>query len=237
LGWSEPGARLKLSAPALVASGVLLVAALAWVWIVRGSMPMTGLRLGPPASFAAVWTVMMAAMMLPSALPLLYRFGQEAEGRAQWLPATGLLTATYLAVWLGFGLLLYLAYAALGMPWPNQPIVGAAAIGLAALYGLTPLKRAGQARCRQLCALHQALPFNLLRAGVVAGFRYGLSCLGCDALLMMAMLAVGMTNLAWAVLVSILAVLYRFVPRPGLRYELLVSLALAGAAVAYLLSI
>jgi predicted metal-binding membrane protein len=236
LGRSEPGAHFDPSAPALVAGGVLLVAALAWVWVVRASMAMAGMGLGPLASFAAVWTVMMAAMMLPSALPLLYRFAQEGEGRRYWFPATGLLAATYLAVWLGFGLLLYLAYAALGMPWPNKPIVGAAAIALAALYGLTPLKQAGQARCRQLCALHEALPFNLLRAGAVAGFRYGLSCLGCNALLMVAMLAVGMTNLGWAVLASILAVLYRFVPRPGLRYQLLVSLALAAAAVAYLLS-
>ena len=51
---------------------------------------------------------------------------------------------------------------------------------------------------------------------------------------MTAMLAVGMTNLGWAVLVSIFAVLYRFVPRAGMRYELLVSLTLGAAAVAYL---
>ena len=195
---------------------------------------MGGTGLGPPGSFAAGWTLMMAAMMLPSALPLLYRFGQEVEGRRHWPLAVGLLGATYLAVWLGFGLVLYLIYTALGMPWPNQPTVGAAVIGLAAIYGLTPLKQAGQARCRELCALHEPLPFNLLRAGAVAGFRYGLSCVGCNALLMTAMLAVGMTNLGWAVLVSIFAVLYRFVPRAGMRYELLVSLTLGAAAVAYL---
>jgi predicted metal-binding membrane protein len=183
----------------MLAGGVLLVAGLAWVWVIRGSMAMGGTGLGPPGSFASAWTLMMAAMMLPSALPLLYRFGQEMQRRRHWPLAAGLLGGTYLAVWLGFGLVLYVVYAALGMPWANQPIVGAAAIGLAAIYGLTPLKQAGQARCRELCALHEPLPFNLLRAGAVAGVRYGISCLGCNALLMAAMLAVGMTNLAWAV--------------------------------------
>ncbi|HEX6348790.1 MAG TPA: DUF2182 domain-containing protein [Candidatus Dormibacteraeota bacterium] len=192
---------------------------------------MGGMGLGPPASFAGGWTLMMAAMMLPSALPLLYRFGQEMESRRHWPLAAGVLAGTYLAVWLGFGLALYVIYTALGMPWPNQPIVGAAAIGLAAIYGLTPLKRAAQARCRELCSLHQPLPFNVWRAGAVAGFRYGLSCLGCNAFLMAAMLAVGMTNLAWAVLVSVFAVLYRLVPRrSGLRFEVLVSLTLGVAA-------
>jgi predicted metal-binding membrane protein len=218
----------------VLCGGVLLVAGLAWVWTIRGSMAMGGMGLGPPGSFAAGWTLMMAAMMLPSVLPLLYRFGQEVERRRHWPLAAGLLGLTYLTVWLGFGLVLYTIYTALGMPWPNQPVIGAAVIGLAAIYGLTPPKQAAQARCRELCALHEALPFNVFRAGAVAGFRYGLSCLGCNALLMAAMLAVGMTNLAWAVLVSAFAVLYRFVPRPGPRYEVLVSLTLGVAAVAYL---
>jgi predicted metal-binding membrane protein len=164
------------------------------------------------------------------------RFGQEVEGRRHRLAATALMATTYLAVWLAFGVLVYIAYTALRMPWPSQRIAGAVAIGLAALYGLTPLKRAAQARCRELCALHEPLPFDVLRAGGVAGFRYGVSCLGCNAFLMVAMPAVGMTNLAWAAVVAGLAVLYRVIPRPGRRYEFLVSAALAAGAVAYLFS-
>ncbi len=231
---TEPEAHPKLSAPTFVAGGVLVVAGLTWAWVVRGSATMGEMGLGRPASFAAGWTLMMSAMMLPSALPLIYRFGLKSEGSRQWLPATGLLGGTYLAVWLGFGLVLYLIYTALGMPWPNQSTVGATAIALAALYGLTPLKRAGQARCRELCALHEPQPVNLLRAGALSGFRYGLSCLACNAFLMAAMLVLGMANLGWALLVSTLAVLYRLVPRPGQRYELLVSVVLAVVAVAYL---
>jgi hypothetical protein len=48
-----------------------------------------------------------------------------------------------------------------------------------------------------LCALHGPLPFNLMRSAVVAGARYGLSCLGCSAALMVAMVLLGMSSLWW----------------------------------------
>ena len=233
---ARPARQFELSTPAVLAGVVLLIAAAAWAWVLHGSMAMGGMGQGPPGSFAIAWTLMMAAMMLPSALPLMYRFGEGVQRRRRWVFGVAVLGGTYLAVWVGFGLILYLAYTAVGMPWPEQPVVGAAAIGVAAIYGVTPLKRAAQARCRELCALHEPLPFNVLRAGAAAGLRYGVSCLGCNGLLMAAMVAVGMTNLAWAVLVSVLAVLYRLVPMPGLRYEVLVSVGLASVAVVYLLT-
>jgi len=62
---------------------------------------------------------------------------------------------------------------------PGHP--AGVALVLAGIYGLTPIKRASQARCRELCALHGPLPFNLLRSAVTAGLRYGLSCAGCSA--------------------------------------------------------
>jgi hypothetical protein len=41
------------------------------------------------------------------------------------------------------------------------------------------------------------LPFKLMRSAMVAGGRYGLSCLGCTAGLIVAMVLIGMSNLAW----------------------------------------
>jgi predicted metal-binding membrane protein len=66
------------------------------------------------------------------------------------------------------------------MPWPNQELAGRAALVVAGLYALTPLKRANEAWCRELCAVHGSLSFNLVRSAVVVGARYGLSCLGCS---------------------------------------------------------
>ena len=67
---------------------------------------------------------MMAAMMLPSAIPLVYRFARQAEGRRARPVALAVLALVYLAVWLAFGVACYLAYNALGHvpgatgPWP-----------------------------------------------------------------------------------------------------------------------
>jgi predicted metal-binding membrane protein len=155
---------------------------------------------------------MMAAMMLPSATPLVFEFARSAERRRLWRTATALLGATYLGVWLAFGALGYALYVALGMPWPNQQLVAGAALVIAGLYALTPAKRASEARCRELCALHGPLPFNLMRSAVVVGARYGLSCLGCTAGLMVAALLIGMTNLVWMIVLTALVLAYKLAP-------------------------
>src|SRR5438067_12308184 len=187
----------EISAPAVMALAFLIVAAVAWiVTIIRmSSMDDMTMGLGPPGPFVVAWTVMMAAMMLPSAMPLMFEFARNAERRRGWRVATGVLGLTYLGVWLAFGVMCYLLYTALGMPWPNQALIGGAALVIAGLYALSPLKRASEARCRELCAVHGPLPFNLMRSAMVAGGRYGLSCLGCSAGLMAAMVLIGLANL------------------------------------------
>src|SRR5439155_1159407 len=103
---------------------------------------------------------------------------RTAEGRRGWPVATGVLAVTYLGVWLMFGVVCHAIYAAVSMPWPNQAVVVGLALVLAGVYSLSPIKRASQARCRELCALHGPLPFTLMRSAAVAGVRYGLTCLG-----------------------------------------------------------
>jgi predicted metal-binding membrane protein len=189
--------------------------------------------LGPIESFAATWVVMMAAMMLPSAIPLVLEFARTAERRAGWQLATGVLAVAYLGVWLLFGVVCHAIYTALGMPWPNQATVVALALGLAGLYSLSPLKRASQARCRELCALHGPLPFNLIRSAAVSGVRYGLSCIGCSAALMVAMVLLGMSSLWWAVVFGVIVLFYKWAPPLRMRYELALSAALVALGVVY----
>src|SRR2546422_10322825 len=98
------------------------------------------------------------------------------------------------------------------MPWPNQATVAGLALALAGIYSLSPIKRANQARCRELCALHGPLPFNLMRNAVVVGARYGLSCLGCSAGLMVAMVLIGMASPWWAAILAVVVFLYKVAP-------------------------
>src|SRR5437879_963020 len=229
----------ELAKPMVAALVVLAVAGVAWAAMVQQSRSMAGMDgmdmgLGPIESFAATWVVMMAAMMLPSAIPLVLEFARAAERRRGWQVATGVLVGTYLGVWLMFGVVCYAVYTALRMPWPNQAVVVGLALALAGIYSLSPIKRASQARCHELCALHGPLPFNLIRSATVAGARYGLSCLGCSAVLMVAMVLLGMSRLWWAVM-GIVVLIYKFAPPLRMRYELVLSAALVAVGLAYVM--
>jgi predicted metal-binding membrane protein len=230
-------ARQELAKPMVAALVVLAVAGVSWAAMVHHSRAMAGMDmdmgLGPIEAFAATWLVMMAAMMLPSAIPVVLEFARTAEGRRGWQVATGVLAVTYLGVWLVFGVVCYAVYTAARMPWPNQAVVVGLALALAGVYSVSPIKRASQARCRELCALHEPLPFNLMRSAAVAGARYGLSCLGCSAALMVAMVLIGMSSLWWAVILGIVVLIYKVAPPLRLRSELALSLALVALGVAY----
>jgi predicted metal-binding membrane protein len=213
----------------------LIVAAVAWtVTIARmSSMDDVTMGLGAIGPFALAWTVMMAAMMFPPAMPLMFEFARNAERRRGWRFATAVLGMTYLGVWLAFGVVCYLLYNALGMPWPNQALLGGATLVVAGLYALTPLKRASEARCRELCAVHGPLPFNLMRSAIVAGGRYGLSCLGCSAGLMVAMVLIGVSNLIWMIALTAVIFIYKLAPAPTLRWVSALSAAVVALGVFY----
>src|ERR671936_993441 len=234
----KPVAETALTRPVITGSAVLIVAVAAWTLTARQMTAATmGMRigLGPPAAFAGTWAAMMTAMMLPSALPFFGAFTRDFGRRRGWQPATVVLGGSYLAVWLLFGLLAYLVYTVVRMPWPEQRWVGGAVLVLAAIYALTPLRRSSQERCHELCALHGPLPFSLTRSAAVAGIRYGLTCVGCTAGPMLAMLVVGMTSLAWAGVLAGLVLIYKLAPPLTLRRELLVSTGIVALGAAYVL--
>ena len=235
-------ARQELARPMVAALVVLSVAGVAWAAMAHHTHAMAAMDgmdmgLGPIESFAVTWVVMMAAMMLPSAIPVVLEFAQRAEGRRGWPVATGVLALTYLGVWLIFGVVCYALYTAARMPWPNQAVVVGLALALAGVYSVSPIKRASQARCRELCALHGPLPFNLLRSAAVAGVRYALSCLGCSAALMVAMVLIGMSTLWWSVILGIVVLVDKLASPLRMRHELVLALALAVLGVAYVIAV
>jgi predicted metal-binding membrane protein len=225
----------EIAAPAVIALAFLIVAAFAWALTIAQSRSMGDMTrgLGSIGRFAAGWAVMMAAMMLPSATPLVFEFARNAEGRRGWQAATAMLGVTYLGVWLAFGIVCYALYNSVGMPWPNQGLIGGVALVIAGMYALTPVKRVSEAWCRELCALHGPLPFNLMRSAVVAGARYGLSCLGCSAGLMLAMVLIGMSNLVWMIVLTAVVLAYKIAPAATLRWRLAMSAAVVALGILY----
>ena len=206
------------------AAVTVAVAAICWVAVLvqMNAMSMgSGMGLGSLGSFAGLWTVMMAAMMLPTAVPLVRGFVHRNRMRRGWPGATTVLAAVYLLVWTGFGVVAYYGFSTIQMvrpqslPWVQ---VTGAAIALAGLYALTPVRRTCQARCRALCRDTREMQRRPVPSALATGFEYGVNCIGCSGGLMVALLFVGVSNIAWMVIVSAIVLIYKVAP-PSLRVE------------------
>jgi predicted metal-binding membrane protein len=178
-----------------------------WSWIVVMARDMYGPMTGASAWMMtphwdaphllllwAMWAVMMAAMMLPSALPMILLAESAARG---YLLALG-----YIAVWAVFSLGATALQWGLGqtlilnpMMEVSSPIAGAALLILAGIYQWTPLKNA----CLATCQSPMAFVARRWRSGSWGAFRmgaeHGVYCVGCCWALMLLLFAGGVMNL------------------------------------------
>jgi len=192
-----------------------------------GSLLMPGMMDWSGADLLLVflmWTVMMAAMMLPSAAPLLLliariNYGRFSSQRA--FVATGIFGLGYLAVWAGFSLLATLAQwglleARLVSPMMESasPWLSAALLAAAGAYEFTPLKNACLARCRSPLSVLMTQWREGFAGAWVLGLRHGAWCTGCCWLLMALLFVFGVMNLAWIAALSLLVVLEKLLRRP-----------------------
>jgi predicted metal-binding membrane protein len=154
------------------------------------------------APLLAMWALMAAAMMLPTALPALATHDEIAT--ANGTGGQGALAAGYLAVWLGFAVAAAGAQAGLARMLGAPTLGGPAAAGLlicAAAYQVSPLKRACLARCRQpLTFFFQHWDEGPWRMGL----RLGAVCLGCCWALMALALIGGAMSLGLMALATLL---------------------------------
>jgi len=219
-----------------IAPGVLLVAVAAACWAVtfdrmRGMDMGPGTDLGALGWFAGIWLTMMAAMMLPSLVPMVQAHARMSRREQAPRPALGamLFAAGYLVAWLGAGLLAFALIkvaGSLSVPWlawdRGGRYVAGGVILTAALYELTPLK----ARCLRHCR-QPSLLAERWRAGASGAARTGVEhgglCIGAGWALMGALFAVGVMNLAWMVVIAALVAIEKLLPRAGV--------AIAGTAV------
>lgn len=167
----------------------------------------------------------MAAMMLPSAAPIVVAYTGIGGDRG----STPTFVLGYLAVWMTYGLAAYLV----GMELPNWSWFGGAGLLLAGLYQLTPLKNVCLRNCRA--------PFGFVmrrwRGGPVGAFSMGVEhgawCAGSCTGLMVALFGLGMTNLAWMAAVALLIVVEKALPS-GERAARVTGFALIAAGTAVL---
>jgi predicted metal-binding membrane protein len=219
----------------------LLFAVAAAAWALSAER-MAGMDAGPGADlgdlgwFAVSWLVMMAAMMLPAATPMVAAYGSRAVPAG----ATAAFAAGYLAAWVAAGLVAYAAIEAgrsldlafLGWEEGGRS-VAAAVIAGGGLYQLTTVKRAFLRRCRE----RGAFLTNRWRTGRLGAVRMGMEhggfCVGCCWLLMAAWFALGWMSLTWMVLVAGLIAAERLLPwRRAARLAVAVALVVLGSAVA-----
>ena len=177
--------------------------------------PWTGL--GTLGWFLGIWIVMMAAMMLPSAIPVVGLYARLARDRTA--VASLVFASGYLAVWTLAGL------AAFGVAGVGSQVVGnslswdhggrwvaGAALLCAAAYQLTPLKDA----CLSMCRTPLGLLLGSWRPGRLGGFRLGLTsglwCAGCCWALMTSLFALGVMSIAWTAIVAALVALEKMLP-------------------------
>ncbi len=152
------------------------------------------------------WALMIAAMMLPTTLPLLEMFRRMTAQRTDAGRLVALAVAGYLVAWLGFGLLAHgldtLVHAlALRVPWiaGNGWAVGAAVLAGAGLFQFSALKYRCLEKCRAPLGFviehwHGRTP---ARDALRLGLDHGLFCVGCCWALMLLMFVVGTGSLGW----------------------------------------
>ena len=228
------GAAWRERGTLLTAAVLAAVAAAAWAALVLPSAEPTMGEMAEPASapsmatldpgqagtFLLAWLVMMTAMMLPSAMPMIIVARATATGSAlQRAAYTAAFSFGYLLVWGAVGVVVYLAQqGALGLansvPVVREawPWVVALVVAGAGVYQLSPLKDVCLAQCRS--------PFSFIltrwRAGIGGGLelgvRHGAYCLGCCWALMVVLVVAGAMGLAWVALIAFVIFVEKLLP-------------------------
>ncbi|MDX1460878.1 MAG: DUF2182 domain-containing protein [Xanthomonadales bacterium] len=210
----------------LVAVSLVVVSLLSWAWMFAGAgMGMSGLEMtrhslmgmdmmGAPewtVSHAlvmfAMWWIMMIAMMLPSASPVVLLATalnrRAAPGRKPFGPAAAF-TLGYLLAWALFSGLAVVAQWLMqsaelvdGMLRSRSTAINATLLLLAGSWQFTPWKHACLRHCRGPLAFLTRRSGQGKLGAVRTGIEHGLYCLGCCWFLMVLLFVGGVMNLLW----------------------------------------
>lgn len=244
---AAPPGRLLREQPALsLAVSALSIAGwvfLAWLAldmetpVAQLAMPISAdWSAGNLLAVAAMWAVMMVAMMLPSALPMVLVFAEVARRSGEPARARAFAGA-YLLMWLAFAGAATLAQWMLQrlgrvdpMAVSTSAVLSAVLLLLAGVYQFSPLKRA----CLRSCRTPLAFLLGAWRPGVAGAFamglQHGLLCLGCCWALMGLLFVGGAMNLSWVAALAVAVAIEKMAPGgERLGRWLGLALLLAGA--------
>jgi predicted metal-binding membrane protein len=228
-----------------------VLAAIALAWMAAVAAQVTGVAVHvhhdvllegtPPFGVALVlfllaWQLMIAAMMLPSSIPLVRLF--VAASRTQPHPGRALAAflAGYVAVWSAFGAAAFVMdlgvhriVDSVGWLHAHDWAIGGSVLALAGAFQFTRLKDA----CLKTCRRPSQFMLRHYRRGIAGGFelgaRHGAFCVGCCWALMLVMFAAGVASLVWMALLTVVMVHEKTRPA-GRRAVPVTGVALLGLA-------
>jgi predicted metal-binding membrane protein len=202
---------------------------MAWMWMPGQTWP------GAAASFLAMWVVMMVSMMLPSLVPMLWRYRQAVgENETHLGRLTALVGVGYFFVWTAFGMAAFPLGVALVAVEMQQPALARAvpvAVGVVVLIAgslqLTAWKARHLACCREAPGRGRTLPAD---AGTAwrHGLRLGLHCGYCCAGLTALLLVIGVMDLRAMAVVAAAITVERLAPA-GERVARAIGAVVVGA--------
>jgi predicted metal-binding membrane protein len=238
---ADPPAQLPWRERLIVWGGISAVTAVAWLVLARMPMRATGVSGGAVGGLTAamdagaaawslrdawfvcaMWTVMMAAMMLPSASPMIEMYARIARGQSierswrAWLFGAG-----YLIAWTGFGAAMTVVQYPLartrivGDAMRMEPFAGGLLLIATGIYQFTPFKQACLTQCRSPLGFFMTKWRSGGRGALIMGVNHGAFCIGCCWLLMALMFVAGVMNLLWAIALTILVLLEKASPWGG----------------------
>ena len=190
--------------------------------VVLQSMEMKDAPLTDGVAFLGAWGVMMTAMMLPSATPMIALYGgvrRKAAPTDQKGIPTMLFALVYLAVWLAFGIPVYAASVIIEVAANSTPAVAnllpyalAFVLLLAGAYQFSSLKRV----CLRVCQSPLGFLMGHWRNGYLGtlkmAWEHAAYCVGCCWGLMVVLVTAGAMALPWVLLIAVLVFVEKILP-------------------------
>lgn len=225
--------------------GLVLLAAIAWAYLLHLNSAMASESMDKMigdvtmpqmqpwdtkdvAAIAIMWSVMMIAMMLPSAAPMILIFSTVNRKRqlsgTPFVP-TWIFLSGYLLVWIGFSLIAAgaqwglhnLSLISLGMKIIN-PLASGIVLIAAGVYQFTPIKDV----CLKNC--HSPLDFIMGNwqdgkpGALFMGLQHGKYCVGCCWAFMILLFVGGVMNLLWVAMIAIFVFIEKVVSHRSSKF-------------------
>ena len=223
----------------VVAACLVALTLLAWLYLAQLAEAMRAMSAGNdsaymwlmpmgrwgPAEFAlcfAMWAIMMIAMMVPSAAPMLFVFqaldsSRRSGGSARLRFAAFFLG--YVVVWTAFSLVaaavqwqLHAAAVVSDMMMSSSRVFDGLILLCAGIYQFMPAK----SRCLSKCRTPLGFLMSEWREGTTGawlmGLRHGMFCVGCCWGLMALLFVGGVMNLLWIAVLAAIVLTEKAVP-------------------------